>query len=235
MLFKDPRITTVTDFVFQQLQDAIYRGEIKIGEQLAPVDDIAQAMKVCGESVEEAVALLIENGYVEDCGDAGYIVRLPASQHQQVPFPHFRLPRESSLDELLEARIGLESFGVALAVDRADERDIEFMRGAISGLSEGGMSMKKNRDADIKFHMGIAFATHNSVYIEMLRRLYDTMYNSISKLHSLLYEDQSNVDIIEQHHFKILDAISHRDKEGAKRHMIQHIVFLRSFLRRVDS
>lgn len=223
----------ISNIVFEQLRDNIYRGEIKAGDKLPPNKELAAIMEVSVQSVQKAVSQLIEVGYVEQRPGSGYYIKLPEPKDPHNPFSYIMTPWQSSLDELMEVRIGLECHGVALAAERADHRDIIFIEKAFSELTEGNPNKKTARDADIKFHMGLAYATHNSVYIDLTRRFYDYIFHGISKLHSLLYEKNNNLVSIEQQHYVILDAIRHHDIEKARSSMLQHITFLRGFLTEV--
>jgi len=220
----------VSDIVFEQLRDNIYLGEIKTGEKFPSEGELAETLEVSRSTVRKAVDQLIDMGYLEQRSGQGIFVKLPEAKDPHNPFAYVMTPRKSSLDELMEVRIGLECHGVAIAAQRANDKDILFLEKAMAELLEDQPNRKKARNADIKFHMGIAYATHNSVHIDLIRRFYDYMFHSISKLHSLLYEKHQNLNIIEQQHYKILDAIKDKDVESARRHMLQHITFLRSFL-----
>lgn len=225
----------ISDIAFEQLRENIYRGELKSGERLMPERDIAMLMQVSRSSVRKALALLLEKGYIEKREGKGYFVKMPTPQDPHNPFSYIMTPRKSSLDELMEVRIGLECHGVVLAAERADDNDVLFLRKSLSELTEDQPNREKARNADLKFHMGIAFATHNSVHIDLTRRFYDYMFHSISKLHALLYEKHRNLEIIDKQHFKIFDAISNKDPKSAARYMRQHITFLRGFLKDTDT
>lgn len=225
----------ISDLVFEQLRDTIYRGEVKAGEKLQPERELAEIMQVSRSSVRKAVARLAEMGYVENRPGLGTFVKLPEGSNPEFSSAYLMNLGISSLDELMEVRIGIECQGVALAAERADDRDICFLELAYLELSQAHPDRKKAREADMKFHMGIAYATHNSVHVDLTRRFYDYMFHSISKLHPLLYEKNQNLDIIDQQHFKILDAIKCREIENASKYMLQHISFLRGFLQEIET
>lgn len=213
------------------MRESIYRGGLKIGEKLPAEREIADHMRVSRSSVRKAILRLIDLGYVQNRQGQGTLVRLPEVREQYTPFAYVTSPGQSSLDELMEVRIGLECQGVALAAERANEMDIAFLELAFSEMNNWQPDRQKARDADMRFHMGIAYATHNSVHVDLTRRFYDYMFHSINKLHALLYEKNNNLGIIDQQHFKILDALKCRDGESASRYMLQHITFLRGFLK----
>lgn len=231
MMFAPIRKQQISDLVFEQLRESIYRGELKTGKRLPAEREIADRMRVSRSSVRKAILRLIDLGYVQNRQGQGTFVRLPEVREPYTPFASVMSPGQSSLDELMEVRIGLECQGVALAAERADEMDIAFLELAFSEMNRRQPDRQKARDADMRFHMGIAYATHNSVHVDLIRRFYDYMFHSINKLHVLLYEKNNNLGIIDQQHFKILDAVKCRDGVSASRYMLQHITFLRGFLK----
>lgn len=234
MPFSPVRKQQISDLVFDQLREAIYRGELKIGERLPAERELADTMEVSRSSVRRAITRLLEMGYVENRSGQGTYVRLPEARSPNDPFAYVMSPGSSSLDELMEVRIGLECQGVSLAAERANEMDIAFLELAFAEMHDEKTDRQKAKDADMKFHMGIAYATHNSVHVDLTRRFYDYMFHAINRLHSLLYEKHQNLGIIDQQHFKILDAIKCRDGESASRYMLQHITFLRGFLKEIE-
>ena len=234
MKYSPIRKRNISDFVFDQLRDNIYRSELMPGEQLMPEKELAGIMQVSRITIRKAIAQLIEMGYVESRPGQGIFVKLPEPGASHNPFAYVMHPGKSSLDELLEVRIGLECHGVSIAAKRATDQDIAFMESSFAELSKGQPSHEQV-EADIKFHMGISYATHNSVYIDLTRRFHDYMFYSISKLHSILYEKNKNLNNIDRQHFKILDAIRCRETENARKYMLQHISFLRRFLKEESS
>ncbi|SHO46354.1 FadR/GntR family transcriptional regulator [Desulfopila aestuarii] len=235
MPFAPVRKQQISDLVFEQLRESIYRGELKIGERLPSERELAEIMRVSRSSIRKAISRLLDMGYVENRAGLGTFVRLPEARPPHDPFAYMMSPGQSSLDELMEVRIGLECQGVALAAERATEMDITYLELAFAEMHDWQPDQEKAKDADMRFHMGIAYATHNAVHVDLTRRFYDYMFHSINKLHSLLYEKNKNLGIIDQQHFKILDAIKCRDGESASRYMLQHITFLRGFLKEIST
>lgn len=221
----------ISDLVFDQLRDSIYLGDVKLGEKLQSERALAEVMQVSRSSVRKAISRLLELGYVENRPGHGIFVKLPAARNPDYGSVHVMDLTMSSLDELMEVRIGLECQGVGLAAERANEHDIAFLELAYEEMSRAKPGSQKAREADMTFHMGIAYATHNSVHVDLTRRFYDYMFHSINKLQPMLYEKNKNLSIIDRQHFKILDAIKCREAESARRYMEQHITFLRVFLK----
>lgn len=124
--------------------------------------------------------------------------------------------------------MGLECHIVGLAALRADDRDIDLLEKSYARLLTSPVN--EASDADITFHIGIAYATHNQVHVELIRRFYDYLFYGIEKLHSLLYERKHQMVRIQEQHLNILEAIKRRDRDGAVSNMMKHIAVLKTFL-----
>lgn len=220
------------EWVFNQLHEQIYRGRLKPEEKLPSCNRLSRTMLVSQDSVEKAINLLLKIGYIYERKNEGYFVRYLPFRSSAASFSEVTAPIFSSINDLIEVRAGLEGQGVVLAVERATADDIQAMKEALSTIPARNQDMKAAKNADTDFHLSIAYATHNLVYIDLIKRFYEQMFDEINTIHSMLYDDSGHLEIIEKHHFKILDAIQKRDKEGARRHMLQHIVFIKGFIKK---
>jgi len=220
----------ISTLVFEQLRDSIFRGQLKPGEQLLPERELANTMRVSRTSVRNAITQLITMGYLETRQGKGTSVVDRRGTAASNPFANIISSGRSSLDELLEFRIGLGSHGVTLAAERATKSDIKFLEDVMDGAAKSGLNAQEETEADIAFHMGIAYATHNSVYVDLTRQFYEYMFYRLKELHCYLYEVRANLDQIERQHGAILAGIKKHDPVAARLSMLQHIQFLRDAL-----
>lgn len=221
----------VATLVFEQLRDSIFRGQLKPGEQLPSERELADTMRVSRTSVRNALTQLITLGYLETRHGSGTYVVDYSKNAADNPFTSLISPSRSTIDEVLEYRVGIGMHGAALAAERATDADIQFLEETLHRNDGQTTSVQQETEADIAFHMGIAYATHNVVYIELTRRFYEYMFFRLKELHCILYEIQANLDAIEEQHNTILVAIKDGDPVAARRAMEQHIEFLRRLLR----
>jgi len=221
----------VSTLVFEQLREAIFRGQLAPGEKLLSERDLACTMQVSRTSVRSALTQLITLGYLENRQGSGTFVVGRDTLAANNPFAAIICAKHSSIDELLEFRIGLGMHGVSLAAERATDTDIAFLEGVLNRSAGGGMGVQVETEADIAFHMGIACATHNSVYVDLTRRFYDYMFFRLRELHSFLYEIEANLDEIDRQHRAILESIRRHDSRAARADLVAHIEFLRRALR----
>ena len=220
----------VSTLVFEQLRDSIFRGQLKPGEQLLPERDLAETMQVSRTSVRNAIIQLITMGYLETRQGKGTFVVDRDVSGSKNPFASIITPGRSTLDELLEFRIGLGLHGSTLAAERATESDITFLEETLVRDENEIITAESETEADIAFHMGIAYATHNSVYVDLTKRFYEYMFYRLKEMHTYLYEVQANLEEVERQHFVILDGINTHNSELASKGMLNHIQFLRELL-----
>lgn len=221
----------VSTLIFEQLRDNIFRSQLGPGEQLLPERELASTMQVSRTSVRNAITQLITMGYLENRQGKGTFVVDRRGSVANNPFAHIISSSRSSVDELLEFRIGLGTHGVTLAAERATDSDIKFLESVMDRSGKSCLSVGEETEADIAFHMGIAYATHNIVYVDLTRQFYEYMFYRLKELHSILYDVKANLEQIEQQHAAILDGIKAHDPDAARVSMLHHIEFLRDVLR----
>ena len=221
----------VSTLIFEQLRDNIFRGQLGPGEQLLPERELASTMQVSRTSVRNAITQLITMGYLETRQGKGTFVVDRRGSVANNPFANIISSGRSTVDELLEYRIGLGTHGVTLAAERATDSDIKFLESVMERSGKSVLSVEEETEADIAFHMGIAYATHNVVYVDLTRQFYEYMFYRLKELHSILYDVKTNLEQIEQQHTAILVGIKAHDPDAARTSMQYHIQFLRDVLR----
>jgi len=124
------------------------------------------------------------------------------------------MPGDVSLKDLLEVRLGLECNAAAWAARRAIDKDLEFLEKSIEEMRDKTMSGQLGTEADVSFHMAIAYATQNPVQIQMMRSFYDFLFLGIKETLTHLYESPANIEKIMAHHIDIFNAIKRHDPRG---------------------
>ncbi len=223
--FKPIRPRKVSDQIFEQLRDIIFRGKLKAGEKLPPERDLADAFGVSRPSVKAAISKLVNLGLVEQKQGQGTYVRSMESRYLENPLREVLEGQEISIADLLEVRLGLEVQAVGLAAVRATSEDIQILemclQDMLSKVEEGQMASEE----DVSFHMSIAFATKNSAQVYLMKNFYELLFHGISESRIYLYE-AGNLPTINQQHSEILQAIRNKDPVEAKACMERHIRFV---------
>lgn len=223
----------ISDQVFEQLKELIFKGQLKPGDQLMTERELAHSMGVSRPTVREAINKLVTMGLLEQRQGQGTFVNSPADDAGKNPLAAVINGHDVSLQDLLEVRLGLECNAVALAARRATEEDLHELGKNLDQMIEEIKSGKEGlgSNADLSFHMAIAYATRNLVQIHIMRSFYDLLFFGIKENLQHLYSDPSNLDRVIDQHQTIVEAIRKRDPEAATEAMRKHITFVIDFFR----
>ena len=219
----------IADLVLEQIRDLIYKGEVKPGEQIMPERELAELLEVSRPTIREAIQRLVSMGLLEQRQGQGTFVRSPVSDSN--PFASIMNGQEATLEELLEVRMGLECNAAVLAAQRATEEDIADLKKHINAMIQNQSKGGLGNDADVSFHMAIAFASKNKIQINIMRNLYALLFHGIKENLNYLYTKPENIEEILRTHNKIYESIKDHDPEGAYYAMREHIEFVLNFVR----
>ena len=218
----------ISDQVFDQLRDLIFRGKIKPGERLMPEREMAEAMNVSRATIRTAVQRLADMGLITQRQGQGTFVRSHDDSLKN-PLAKAIEAQGISLETLLEVRLGLECNAAALAARRADENDISALTLSFKEMEKEQTYGRLGSQADSTFHMAIAYASKNPLHIMIMRDFYDYLFHGIRENLESLYQERENIHIILKQHEKILSAIQKREPEAAFDAMKDHIQFVVNF------
>jgi GntR family transcriptional repressor for pyruvate dehydrogenase complex len=220
----------IADQVFDQLRESILRGHLEPGDQIMSERELAAAFDVSRTSIREAINRLTAMGLIEQKQGRGTFVAFPSLEEKNALVAAMK-GENLSIEDLLEVRIGLECNATYLAAERASEKDIYLMEQSIEALRDSVEKGALNADSDVSFHMAIAYATKNSLHIQIMRDLYDYLSTGIKENQYHLLEGSNAMNEIVQQHVKIADFIKKRDTERAFRAMFDHLRFVLDYVK----
>lgn len=229
-LIKPIKPQRVSDQVFEQLRDLIFRGRLRAGEKLLPERELAQALSVSRPTLREAINKLVSLGLVEHRQGQGTFVG-PPGQKSQNPLAALINGHEPSLGELLEVRLGLECQAAVLAARRATDQDLAAIAKCLDDMLSEHRQGRLGIEEDVSFHMAIAYATKNLAQVHLMRTFYDLLHFGIRENLHHLYTVPGNLEIIDQQHQAVLEALRRHDPNAAFTAMKQHITFVLDFVR----
>ena len=221
----------ISDQVFDQIRELIYRGTLKPGEKLLTERQLAEKMNVSRTTIRDAVHRLVAAGLIEQKQGQGTFVKSLASGKDS-PLGEAMKSQNASINDLLEVRMGLECNAASIAARRADESDISAIEQTLTEMKNEVDSGRLGTEADTSFHMAIAYATKNPLHVYIMRNFYDYLFEGIKESLVSLYEHPDNIKRIYMQHKTILDHIRARDPFGAFNAMNEHIIFVLEFFKR---
>ncbi len=218
----------ISDQVFDQIRELIYRGKLKPGDKMMTERELAQAMDVSRTTIRDAIQRLATMGLIVQRQGQGTFVKSVKNTLEN-PLAKAMEAQEASLNDLLEVRMGLECNAAALAAKRADETDITALEQSITEMETEVNSGRLGTEADTAFHMAIAYAAKNPLHILIMRNFYDYLFLGIGENLACLYHEQKNIQIILLQHNNILASIKARDPYKAYTAMNEHIKFVMDY------
>ena len=120
---------------------------------------------------------------------------------------------------LVEVREILEPEIAALAAIRASEQDIAAMREAVRVMDAAQQDAAAFIEADLDFHLALAEAAANPLILSLI----DSIVGLLREQRMQIFYVDGGPERGQIHHKRILEAIEHRDPQGAREAMRAHL------------
>lgn len=215
----------------QTLLDQLQSGHWRAGERLPAERELAQRHRVSRTTVRKALAVLKEQGLIEQTVGSGTYVaehataRLGRPGQGGVPDSS----RHTSPAELMEARLALEPAIIDMAIRNANAADLQRMQ-ACCDEAERATTLEAFEHWDAELHQAIADAAHNS-FVANVFALMKTVRaqsdwgqlkkKSVTPERRLAYQAE---------HRAIVNALRDRDTARARQHTLEHLLHVRQNL-----
>lgn len=215
------RQSNLADQLYEQILGRIVSGALPVNSKLPSEIQLAALFEVSRPVVREALSRLQADGIVLSKHGSGSFI-------QRRPGPAFALlapPGDvASLMRCIELRIALEGEAAALAARRRTEDDLSNLERALGELDAVIDRNEVGVEADLKFHLAIATASQNLLFVQSLESLSEHTLKGMQLARSLsLRRSKERLNLVQQEHIRIYEAIRAEDSNGAKEAMRTHI------------
>src|SRR5450432_1784363 len=219
-MYKVVQTSRLYEQIVQQIQDSITSGQLKEGDPLPAERELAQQFGVSRAAVREAVKTLREKGLVEAYPGRGtFITNGPSHSFKHTLDRMMRGGPSEGTANLTEVREILEPEIAALAAQRADEEMVSAMRDAIAVMDKSRSDAEAFIEGDLDFHLALAEAAANPLILSLI----DSIVGLLREQRMRTYFVQGGPERGQYHHKRILEAIEHRDPQGAREAMRAHL------------
>ena len=208
-----------SDLLADKIRTHIISGEIPAGYIFPNETIFCEQLGVSRSTLREAYKALESTGFIKRVKRFGTIVNDFSDISKAAPLGTSLIM--SDIDELLEFRVMIEAELARLAALRASEENINSMKEALENMKKSGSDLADLTQHDTKFHMEIAKASGNRLLMSTMENAKDVFQTGIYR--AFQRKTKTNVENALYFHEQILDAIIHKDSDGAYTMMRRHI------------
>jgi len=235
-MFKKIQPIRLYESVAEQIINLIKSNELKPGDKLPPERELAEKFSISRASIREAFRVLESRGLIKSTPGGGRFIR-EINKDSLINTDNVILNLEkSSILELLEAREIFEVKIVELAVQRASAKDVKEIEknfNRMSGLRE--REYKDTEDVektelDTEFHLAIARASRNFVFINIMRFHLELLNNIRNKTLQIPGRQEEQY----KEHLSIFKAIKEHNSNKAANAMLYHLRNIRDVIEKLN-
>lgn len=216
------------------MQQQLLEGELKAGSKLPSERTLAAQYQTSRPLVREALQILKSQGLIESRGGGGTFVSERYGEQAGSPLAHLlsSMAGHSKLNaELLEYRVTLETQCAALAAQRSTAEDLRRLERAFQRLrlAHQHQELDEEAKADARFHLAIAEASHNRVFLHTLEGLFALLKeNVITNIGGLSRHPEIRARLMRQH-TRLFESIYRRDASAARAAAQEHLDYVERF------
>mgnify|MGYP004701375739 CR=1 FL=1 len=225
MTFTPIRPKKISTQIAEQIRHSIMSGEFVPGDRLPPERELAEMFGVSRPSVREALNILGASGLVEALQGGGTTVLSLMEQGSGNALSEMiRIEQERALD-VIEVRKCMESWTAYFAAQRALPEDLRRLEEIVDGMRQNLETLKPSEDLDANFHIIIAKATHNIVWLHLMQNIFDAMKEFQRGVWRAVYLTEDDQKQLFNHHQGVYQTIKNGDAERARVLMLEHLSF----------
>lgn len=211
------------DDIVQKIRDAIRSRSLGPGDRLPGERQLASEFGVSRGSIREAIQFLATLGVVQVRHGGGTFLRVPGGEVGSQRL-HWRSWVERNRDrilEVLEVRMGAETFAVELAARRAGPEDLERLVGVLQRMKTATQEcdMTAVMQCDLAFHEALVLAAGNRT----LRDLLQTLGEELVPSRGAVLELEGRIERSYSEHLAIYEAIQAGNSAAAAAAMKVHL------------
>jgi GntR family transcriptional regulator, transcriptional repressor for pyruvate dehydrogenase complex len=222
-LFKPVQPPTAFEQTVERLATAIKLGFLPPGGQLPPERELARQLEISRTTLRQALTALTQSGLVTTSRGrrGGTFVADP------LPLPPRprRVFDEEELRAFLDHRLAVET-GVAIrAAERCVRADLEALV-ELTVVMDEATEFESYRQADLRFHMGLAEAAHSPRLLESMAEI----QSELDEVIELVPHPQEVLRRSNDQHRALIELLRKGDADGAAKAIRKHVEGTEYFL-----
>lgn len=231
--YKQIKPKKIYEQVAEALHEMIRTGQIKPGDKLDSVQQLAENFQVGRSAIREALSALKAMGLVEMRQGEGTFIRSFEAKQVTFPLSTAILMNKEDIGHLLEVRKIVETGASASAARNRTEKDLETMELVLEEMRLAQGDGELGEKADFKFHLALSAAAHNPLLSGLMDQISELMIETQRETRRLwLFSKQTTSEKLYDQHMEIYKAILKRDEELAREAMLSHLENVENILRK---
>lgn len=224
-VFSSVRSERLYEKIVLQLMQLIEKGKLKPGDRLPAERKLAETLGCSRTSLREACRVLESEGIIiSKPGGGRFVQRVEQNLTLKYQFNTVSMLEKSAIIYFIEAREALEPKIAELASLRATKENISKLENVLSKMEEKLKFPEAQVEADSSFHLALAEATQNFVFVSMM----ESNFNMIRQVRKqTLHSEERYRESLEEHRF-ILDAIKEGNADKAVQACLTHLKHIRA-------
>ncbi|UOE63194.1 FadR family transcriptional regulator [Priestia filamentosa] len=217
--------------VAEELLLNIKNGDLKPGDKLDSVWQLAENFQVGRSAIREALSALRAMGLIEMRQGEGTFVREFDPSMISLPITTAVLMKKEDIENLLEVRKVLEVGASGAAASKRTEEDLINMKNILEKMLNSVGDEELGEKADFQFHLAVAKASQNPLLVGLMNNVGEMMLQSMRETRRVwLYSKETTSQRLYDEHMQIYKAIQAMDVRRAQDLMISHLMSVEAVL-----
>ncbi|MGJ7034219.1 GntR family transcriptional repressor for pyruvate dehydrogenase complex [Anoxybacillus eryuanensis] len=223
-VYKQIKPKKIYEEVAEAILHMIQTGQLKPGDKLDSVQQLAENFQVGRAAIREALTALRAMGLIEMKQGEGTYVREFDPAMLSFPISAAVLMNKEDVAHLLEVRKLLEVGAAGVAARKRTDEDLRAMQSALTQMREAIGDEELGEKADFLFHMAIAAATKNPLLVSLMNNVSGMMMETMRETRRIwLFAKQATTEQLLEDHIAIFEAIRDQHIELAQERMKEHL------------
>ncbi|MEY9976844.1 FadR/GntR family transcriptional regulator [Lysinibacillus sp. RC79] len=214
--------------IYEEVSEILYEkiraGELKPGDRLDSVEQLAEQLQVSRSAIREALSALKAMGLIDIKQGSGTFVKSNQSNQLDFPLSTAILTNKQDISHLLEVRKIIEVGTAASAAIHRTEEDIQSMMQILDEMKQVQGDGELGEKVDFQFHAAISAASQNPLLTTILDQVSGLMIETMKETRRIwLYSKKITSEKLYDEHMQIFLAIKQQNEELAKHAMTSHL------------
>jgi GntR family transcriptional regulator, transcriptional repressor for pyruvate dehydrogenase complex len=214
--------------IYEEVAEAIYEmirsGQIKPGDKLDSVQQLAENFQVGRSAIREALTSLRALGLVDMKHGEGTYVKEFETDQITFPLSTAILMNKDDIAHLLEVRKIIEIGSAAAAANKRTSQHLASMERALEEMKGANGDEELGEKADLQFHLALAEASQNPLLMNLMNQVSGLMGETMKETRRVwLFSKQTSLERLYDEHLAIYEAVKDQDEERARNFMLVHL------------